>query len=221
MLPSPAMRTTLILAGLVGLGLSPAACKRNGDSSNPSGECSDLCGRGTRCDGRVCVVDYSQDICAGPPEVVQEEVPMRPPITSWGECTLDRNQMPKKFVAVDDSAIPQYDVDRPRTVDWADGDEQLNEPVLNANMREIEYAINECLAVAACYNDGNVKGGRLDLVVGLSGKTGKAEAVSVTAPPDLQIFGIVPCIRKAVAAHQFPTYNGPSMTVKYNIEIGE
>lgn len=213
------MRTYLILAGLAALAMSPAACKRNSDSNSPGGECGGLCGRGTRCDGEQCVVDYSQDVCTN---FVAEtpEVPMRPPITSWGECTLDRNQLPKKFVPVDDSAIEQYDPNRTRTLDWSDGDEQLNEPVLNANMREIEYAINECLAVAACYNGGTLKGGRLDLVISLVGKTGRADAVSVTAPPDLSVYGIVPCVRKAVADHQFPKYSGPPMTVKYNIEIG-
>lgn len=215
------MRTTLIAAGLVGFAISPVACKRNTDSAAPSGECSGLCGRGTRCDGRLCVVDYSQDICTqqveSPPDPA---VPTRPPITSWGECTMDRNDLPKKFVPVDDKSIPQFDPNRARTLDWSEGEEQLSEPVLMANMRDIEYKINDCLAVAACYNGGGLKGGLLDFAISVSGKTGKALAVTVTAPPDLQVFGIVPCVRKAISEHQFPTYDGPPMTVKYSIEIG-
>lgn len=203
------------------MAISPVACKRNSDSSAPTGECGGMCGRGTRCDGSVCVVDYSQDVCATPEEPKPDPVPTKPPITSWGECTMDRNQLPKKHVPVNDKDIPQYDPNRTRTLDWSEGDEQLNEPVLMANMRDIEYAINECLAVAACYSGGSLKGGRLDLVISLSGKTGKADAVTVSAPPDLQVFGIIPCVRRAVADHQFPTYSGPPMTVKYNIEIGE
>ena len=212
------MRTTLILIGLAGLAATPMACKRNGDSNAPSGECSGLCGHGTRCDGKKCVVDYSQDICTTQ-EIKNEDPPMRPPITTWGECTLDRNQLPKKFVPIDDKSIPQYDTERVRSLDWADGDEQLNEPVLNAHMRDIEYAINECLAVAACYNGGSLKGGTIELKLGLVGKTGRIDAISVTAPPELQVYGIVPCIRKAVADHHFPMFNGPTMTVKYSIEI--
>lgn len=213
-------RTTLIAAGLFGLTLAPTACKRSNDSNAPGGECGGMCGRGTRCDGNVCVVDYSQDICTSQAPVA-EEVEMRPPITSWGECVQDRNQLPKKFVPVDDSSIPEFDPNRTRVMDWNAGDEQLNDAVLNANMREVEYAINECLGVAACYSQGGLRGGRLDFKISLSGKTGRAEAVSVTAPPELQVFGIVPCVRKAVADHQFPTYDGPPMTVKYNIEIGD
>ena len=216
------MRTTLIAAGLVGLTISPAACKRSGDSEAPGGECGGMCGRGTRCDGRACVVDYSQDICNSGVEPVSEPVvPTKPPITSWGECTLDRNELPKKHVPVDDKAIPQFDPNRARTLNWSEGDEQLSEPVLMSNMRDIEYKINECLAIAACYNGGSLKGGLLDFVISLSGKSGKAAAVTVTAPPDLQVYGIVPCVRKAITDHQFPTYDGPPMTIKYNIEIGE
>lgn len=215
-----AMRQYLILFGLAALAASPAACKRNGDSNSPSGECGGLCGKGTRCDGRQCVVDYSQDVCTTQDVVPYEEVPMRPPITSWGECTMNRNELPKKFVPVDDSKIPQYDPSRPRRVDWDEGEEQLSEAVLNANMRDIEYAINDCLAIAACYNGGSLKGGRIDMMISLDGKTGRADAVTVTANSDLQVFGIVPCVRKAVADHQFPRYNGPPMTIKYNIEIG-
>lgn len=204
------------------MAISPVACKRNSGSNEPSGECGGMCGRGTRCDGNVCVVDYSQDVCGSQEEPkVPESVPTKPPITSWGECTLDRNQLPKKHVPVNDKDIPQWDPNRARTLDWSEGDEQLNEPVLMSNMRDIEYGINECLAVAACYNGGSLKGGRLDMVISLSGKTGKADAVTVTAPPDLQIYGIVPCVRRAVADHQFPTYSGPPMTIKYNVEFGD
>lgn len=204
------------------MAISPVACKRNGDTAAPTGECGGMCGHGTRCDGKVCVVDYSQDICGSHDEPkAPEAVPTKPPVTSWGECTLDRNQLPKKHVPVNDKDIPQYDPNRARTLDWSEGDEQLNEPVLMSNMRDIEYAINECLAVAACYNNASLPGGRLDLVISLSGKTGKADAVTITAPPALQIYGIVPCVRRAVADHQFPTYSGPPMTIKYNVEFGE
>ncbi|WAS91762.1 hypothetical protein [Nannocystis punicea] len=213
------MRTTLIFAGLVAVSLSPAACKRNSDSRGPDG-CGGLCGKGTHCEAGVCVVDSSQETPTT--QVVEtNEIPMRPQITSWGECTHERDELPKKFHAVDDSEIPQFDIERPRVLDWSEGEEQLNEQVLSAHMREVEYGINECLGIAACYNGGSLKGGRLDMVVSLLGKTGRVDAVTVTASKHLQVFGIVPCVRKAVFDHEFPRYNGPQMTVKYNIEIGE
>lgn len=215
------MRTTLIAAGLLGMALAPTACKRNGDSVAPSGECGGLCGKGTRCDGSVCVVDYSQDICAAPEEDKPVVQPSKPPISSWGECTTERSDLPKKFVAVNDKSIPQFDPNRTRTLDWNEGEEQLSESLLMANMRDVEYAINECLSTAACYQGGSLPGGRIDMQFSLNGKDGKVDAVTVSAPAGLQVYGIVPCIRKAIANHQFPTYNGPPMSVKYNIEIGE
>lgn len=215
------MRTTLLVAGLLGVALSPTACKRNSDSVTPEGECGGLCGKGTRCDGSVCVVDYSQDICAAPDDAAKPEVaPSKPPIQSWGECTVERSSLPKKFVPVNDKNIPQFDPNRARTLDWNEGEEQLSESMLMANMRDVEYKINECLSVAACYQGGSLPDGRIDMHFSLSGKDGHVDAVTVTAPAGLQVYGIIPCVRKAIAEHQFPTYNGPPMTVKYNIEIG-
>jgi hypothetical protein len=213
------MRTTLIAAGLLGVASLVGACKKGADSNGPGGgECSGMCGRGTRCDGSVCVVDYSQDICATPAEEAPQ-VPMRAPITSWGECWEDRNQLPK-FKPMDDKSIPQFDPNAVRKLDLNSGDEQLGEPVLMSHMRDVEYAINDCLSKASCYQGSSLPGGTIDFVFRLTGE-GKVESISVTAPPGLQVFGIIPCVRRAVADHPFPKFDGPSMTVKYNIEIGE
>ena len=86
-------------------------------------------------------------------------------------------------------------------------------------MRDVEYAINDCLAKAACYQGSILPNGRIDFTFRLLG-TGKVESISVVAPTGLSVFGIIPCARKAVVDHVFPTYDGPAMTVKYNIEIG-
>ncbi len=212
------MRFTLFAVGFFGVALSQAACKKDGETNSPGGgECESMCGRGTRCDGKVCVVDYSQDICSTPEEE-QPVVAMKPPITSWGECYEDRNQMPK-FKPVDDSKIAQFDPNATRNLDMNGGDEQLNEAVLNSHMRDVEYAINDCLAKAACYQGSSLPNGRIDFQLRLSG-SGKVDSISVSAPPGLSVFGIIPCVRKAVSDHAFPSYDGPPMTVKYNIEIG-
>lgn len=214
------MRFTLFAAGLLVVALSQSGCKKDGSTNNPDGECAGLCGKGTRCDGSVCVVDYSQDICAAPGDVEEHPVvPMKPPITSWGECYTDRSELPKKFKPVDDSKIPQFDPNAARALEMGGGDEQINEAVLNSHMREVEYAINDCLALASCYQGSSLPNGRLDFQFRLTG-AGKVESIAVTAPPGLSVFGVIPCVRKAVADHAFPTYNGPTMTVKYNVEIG-
>ncbi|MBL9105035.1 MAG: hypothetical protein JNL82_29085 [Myxococcales bacterium] len=213
------MRTGLIAAGFLAVMVQQAACKKSGESSSPEG-CADKCGRGTRCDGSLCVVDYSQDICASDGPVERpDEVPMKPPITSWGECWEDRNQLPK-FKPIDDKKIPQFDPNAVRRLDMNAGEEQLNEPVLMSNMRDVEYEINKCLSLASCYEGSSLKSGGLDFKFRLGGD-GKVESVSVTAPPQLTVWGIVPCTRKAIFDHQFPKFDGPAMTVTYSIEIGE
>jgi hypothetical protein len=214
------MRTGLIAAGFLVVMVQQTACKRDGDTSSPNSGCADKCGRGTRCDGTLCVVDYSQDICSsGAPTESPDEVPAKPPITSWGECWEDRNALPK-FKAVDDKSIPQYDPNGVRKLDMNAGEEQLNEPVLMSNMRDVEYEINKCLSTAACYQGQSLTGGQIDFQFRLGGD-GKVESVTVKAPQPLTIFGIVPCVRKAVYDHQFPKFDGPGMTVNYNIVIGE
>lgn len=214
------MRTGLIAAGFLAVMVQQPACKRDSDSSSPNDGCADKCGRGTRCDGSMCVVDYSQDICSsGEPEKQVEEVPSKPPITSWGECWEDRNQLPK-FKAVDDKGIPQFDPNATRRLDMNAGEEQLSEPVLMSNMRDVEYEINKCLSRAACYQGQSLQGGQIDFQFRVGGD-GKVESVTIKAPSQLSIFGIVPCSRKAVFDHQFPKFDGPGMSVNYNIQIGE
>lgn len=215
------MRTGLIAAGFLAVMVQTTACKKDGDSSSPSGSgCADKCGRGTRCDGTMCVVDYGQDICSSGDTLTQpDEVPMKAPITSWGECWEDRNQLPK-FKPVEDKSIPQYDPNVARKLDMNAGEEQLSEPVLMSNMRDVEYEINKCLSTAACYQGQSLQGGQIDFQFRVGGD-GKVESVTVKAPSQLSIFGIVPCSRKAVYDHQFPKFDGPGMTVNYNIQIGE
>jgi len=214
------MRTGLIAAGFLAVMVQQGACKRDGDSSSPGGGCADKCGRGTKCDGSMCVVDYSEVNCAdGGSTAPPDEVPAKPPITSWGECWEDRNQLPK-FKPIDDKAIPQFDPNAVRRLDMNAGEEQLNEPVLMSNMRDVEYEINKCLSTAACYQGQSLQGGQIDFQFRVGGD-GKVESVTVRAPQQLQIFGIVPCSRKAVFDHQFPKFDGPGMSVTYNIQIGE
>jgi len=212
------MRTGLIAAGFLAVMVQQPACKRDSETSTPSGGCADKCGKGTRCDGSMCVVDYSQDICSSGTVEQPDEVPMKAPITNWGECWEDRNQLPK-FKPVDDKKIPQFDPNAARRLDMNAGEEQLNEPVLMSQMRDVEYEINKCLSLAACYQGTSLESGGLDFQFRLGGD-GKVESITVKAPPGLQVFGIVPCVRRAVADHQFPTFDGPGMSVNYNIQIG-
>ena len=65
---------------------------------------------------------------------------------------------------------------------------------------------------------GEVGRGRLAVKLRLAG-TGKVESVSVKAPASLDVWGIVPCARKAVYDHRFPTFDGPSVGVDFAVDI--
>lgn len=203
----------LLVAGMTAT-VTSISCKTK--PSEQPGECAGMCGKGTRCDGAACVVDYSQDICGNPYDS-EPEVSAPPPVDNWGICDQDRSSLPP-FVAVDDSKIPQYDPDATIVLDMNAGSERLRDDQLNAEMRKIEHEINACLNTAACYNGGRVGGGEISFRFRLLG-SGKVQSVTVEAPPDLSVHGIVPCTRKVIADHVFPKFNGQHMVVKYAIEL--
>jgi hypothetical protein len=58
------------------------------------------------------------------------------------------------------------------------GEEQLNEPVLMSNMRDVEYEINKCLSTAACYQGQSLRAGRSTSSSASCGD-GKVESVTV------------------------------------------
>ncbi|MEZ4453949.1 MAG: hypothetical protein R3B09_31115 [Nannocystaceae bacterium] len=200
-------------AGLLAA-ISPMACHKK--TSEKPGECAGMCGKGTRCDGAACVVDYSQDIC-GTPYQSEPEVEMEPPVESWGVCDQDRSSLPA-FVAADDSKIPQFDANATMVLDMNAGTERLRDDVLNAEMRKIEHEINACLNTAACYNGGRLGSGEIGFRFRVMGN-GTVHSVSIEAPQDLTVYGVVPCARKVIFQHKFPKFDGQNMVVKYTIEL--
>jgi hypothetical protein len=44
--------------------------------------------------------------------------------------------------------------------------------------------------------------------------------VTVKAPAHLRVFGIVPCLRKALFTHRFPSWDGPAAGVDYSFQVG-
>ena len=207
------MRHGLILAALLSTSTA-ASCGGKGSTTAP-GECAGMCGKGTRCDGGRCIVDYSQDICGSPSAEPAPE--MLPAIDNWGTCDRDRKSMPK-FVAVDDTGIPELNSTKTKVLDMNAGSEKLRDDVLMAEMRKVEYEINKCLATAACYSGGSLGGGEMKINFRILGN-GSVESVSIEASDPLKVYGIIPCSRMAVFQHGFPRFNGQDMTVKYSIEL--
>lgn len=211
------MKAFWIGLGALGLATVAGAC-RSGNTIAP-GECGSMCGKGTRCDNGTCVVDYGQDICGGSVDIPDVDVTedRKPPIDNWAECTEDMGSLPE-FVPVDDSDITQFDPNAARSLDMNAGEEQLDEEVINNHMREIEYTLNECFSRAACYNEGAFPTGELSFTFRLEA-SGEVSSVAITAPEEFNIFGTIPCSRRAVGDHKFPSFDGAGMTISYSVEL--
>ena len=205
----------LTFVTFIGLTFGLLSCHGGEETASPE-ECAGMCGKSTRCDGSKCVVDYSTDVCDGmSTEEEAEDLP--PPIDNWGACDVDPATL-APFEAVDDSAIPAYDPNNATVLDMNAGSERLSDTQLTAQMRHIEHKINACLSLASCHNNG-LGSGAISFEFRVVGKTGRVDGVNILAPEELQIFGIVPCLRKAVWEHNFPTFNGQHMVVKYSVEL--
>jgi len=211
----PLLTVVALLSLTFGLSLGLTSCHKGEGTASPN-ECAGMCGKSTRCDGSKCVVDYSTDVCDG--MSMEEEIEdMPPPISNWGACDVDPSTLPS-FEPVDDSAIPAYDPKKATVLDMNAGSERLSDTQLAAQMRQIEHKINSCLSLASCHNNG-LGSGTIGFEFRVTGKNGSVDGVNVTAPEELQVFGIVPCVRKAIADHTFPTFQGQQMVVNYSVEL--
>jgi hypothetical protein len=120
------------------------------------------------------------------------------------------------FVPVDDRKIPQFSNDKAQTIDLEAGSERPNERTLDQHFAKITPKITDCVITASRYGD--VGSGRLAVQLRLL-PSGKVESVSVKAPASLNVWGIVPCARKAVYDHRFPSYDGPSVGVDFAVDV--
>ncbi|PCC75167.1 hypothetical protein SAMN02745121_03625 [Nannocystis exedens] len=120
------------------------------------------------------------------------------------------------FVPVDDRKIPQFSNDKAQTIDLEAGSERPSERVLDQHFAKITPKITDCVITASRYGD--VGSGRLAIQLRLQ-PSGKVESVSVKAPASLNVWGIVPCARKAVYDHRFPSYDGPSVGVDFAVDV--
>ena len=208
-------RRAVTLIALLGLGLAASSCKKSAESRSP-GDCNGMCGKYTHCEEGQCVVDYTTAVCDGM-STEFDEVETLPPITSWGACEVDPATLPP-FAPVDDSGIPAYDPKKATVLDMNAGSERLDDNRLMSEMRTIEHKLNECLSLASCYNNG-LGSGRIDFEFRILGKTGAVDGVNIRAPEELTVYGIIPCVRKAVFEHRFPTFDGQHMVVNYSVEL--
>lgn len=192
------------------------------------GPCGDRCGPGTTCEGDLCVV-------ASPaPEAAPAEAPTKGKRrgkrgraaggaaspgdgAEAGDVGGADGMAAEAPPLVDDRGIPAYS-EGDRTIDLGAGSERLGADVLDAQLRRLTPKFQGCIRDAALR--GSVVGsGTITIKVTIAA-SGKVEGVSASAPAALQAPGIIPCVRKSVHDHRFPSFDGPSMnaTLRFDVE---
>lgn len=201
---------------------SAAACE-----AAPPPDCGGKCGPGTVCTAGQCVA-VAPEAPPEPAEPTKKRRGRRKGIRTAGTAgageapldAADTGAVPDEalppFVAVDDRKIPQFSSEHTQNLDLNAGSERPDESALDRQFAKITPKIQDCVATASRY--GEVGRGRLAVQLRLAG-SGKVESVSVKAPASLDVWGIVPCARKAVYDHRFPTFDGPSVGVDFAVDI--
>jgi hypothetical protein len=205
------LRTSLVSAGL---------CLVSGCDRGPGPElCHGVCGVGTQCrDGRCIVADEPEELASEDAEPTKTRRRRSKGKRGRSKAGADEPDA-TSFRPVDDSHIPKYDPNRVQHIDMKSGTDRLADATIRAHLRRLEPAFNRCIETAAMHSEQELRSGSVDFVFTIEG-TGKVSGVTVKAPKHLSVFGIVPCLRKALFTHRFPTYDGPATGVDYSFEVG-
>jgi hypothetical protein len=186
----------------------------------PSAEpCAGICGEGTACIDERCQLESSDE------EVSEEAVaePKRKRRRRRGksgvasESEHGGEEGIAAFVPVDDSRVPRFNRGASKTIDLDAGSERLSDRVVNQELAKLDRRFQRCVSTAANYTEDPIRG-TLRYELGISG-SGKVTGVNVNAPKSLQVFGIVPCVRKAIHGHRFPSFDGPTMGVEGSFQV--
>jgi hypothetical protein len=122
------------------------------------------------------------------------------------------------FRPVDDAHIPSYDSKKTEVIDMKAGTERLSDAQVSAHMRKLDPALNACIATAAAHSEDDILPGRISLTFSIE-PSGKVSSISAQAPAHLRVFGIVPCVRAAVYAHRFPSFDGSPMGAESSFTV--
>lgn len=201
----------------------------------PAKDCGGLCGPGTTCVEDRCVATAPE--AAPAPEKPATKKKRRrvrrhkpaggatpaeaggapePGGAPEGPEPPEPTEPPPPFRPVDDRSIPEFSNKDAQTIDLDAGSERLSERVLDQHFGRVTPKIQDCVLTASRYGD--VGSGRLAVKLRIL-PSGKVESVTVKAPAGLSVWGIVPCARKAVYDHRFPSFDGPSIGVDFAVDV--
>jgi hypothetical protein len=200
----------------------------------PKPDCDPPCAAGSHCAEGQCVADAPVEATPEPKKKQKKRKKKRVRRTGSSGAPAPAGDAPPDaepdadvevepageplppFHAVDDRKIPQFSADQDQVLDLNAGSERPSERVLDQHFAKVTPKITECVITASRYGD--VGSGRLAVKLRIL-PTGKVESVSVKAPASLAVWGIVPCARKAVYDHRFPSFDGPSVGVDFAVDV--
>ena len=135
-------------------------------------------------------------------------------VSSWDDSVDD---LPP-FVAVNDSKIPKFQKVVDQKLNMKGGSGRIPDRVVSQHLSRLERKFQRCIETAALYSDTYVGGGTIMYKLRIE-PSGKVSGVSAKAPAKLLVFGIIPCVRKAIYTHKFPSFDGLSMAVDSSFSV--
>jgi hypothetical protein len=178
-----------------------------------AGDCSGLCGEGTVCEDGRCVVAKAEA-----PEAPEGKKKRKGKRRRKGTGDPGATGDLPPFEPMSDSHIPAFDPKRTEKISMQDGTERLSDRQVQRTMSGREQAFNDCIATAAMYSETELGSGSIDFTFSVEG-SGKVSSVTAKAPSNLDVWGIVPCLRNAVSRTKFPARDGPTMGVDYSFDV--
>ena len=185
------------------------------DPSPGPDACYGVCGEGTRCEAGRCVIAEAQEEELEPePEPGGKKKRRR---RSGSSSSSSAKKGEPGFIPEDDSSVPGYDPEATKTLDMKAGTERLSDREIRAQLGKLEPKFNACIEKSALAHEGSLSG-ELDFVLSIE-PSGKVGGVTVKASGNLKEAGVVPCARKVVYGHRFPSFDGSAMGVDYSFKV--
>ncbi len=113
--------------------------------------------------------------------------------------------------------MPGYDPKASKGLDMNAGTDRLTDRTIRQHLSGLESKFNACIEKSALAHDGALQG-ELDFVLSIE-PSGKVGGVTVKGSGNLTKAGVVPCARKVVYGHRFPSFDGSTMGVDYSFKV--
>jgi hypothetical protein len=188
--------------------------------ASPPADCAGMCGEGTACEQGRCLVlaDASEPELETEAEAESKAKSRRGRRGRRARGDAAAPATGKGPPVDDDSRVPRFDAKADQTIGAADGSERLSDGVVDRELAKLDKTFQGCVRAANERVD-ELGVGKVEYEFGIAG-SGKVTGVSARAPKNLSDAGLVPCVRKAVYGHKFPSFDGPQMRVSSSFTVG-